>query len=94
MYRIIDGRSSGKTMRLMCLAKENNAIIACSNPNAMRDKAYCYGITGLDFISYEDLFSNKDFGNRNIMIDELGMCLSSHITNDIKIIGYTLSNED
>ncbi len=31
MYRIIDGRSSGKTSRLMLLAKETNAAIACSN---------------------------------------------------------------
>ena len=35
MYRIIDNRSSGKTSRLMLLAKENNAAIACSNPSAM-----------------------------------------------------------
>ena len=52
MYRIIDGRSSGKTGRLMLLAKEKNAAIACSNPSAMRQKAYAYGITGIDFISY------------------------------------------
>ena len=40
MFRIIDGRSSGKTGRLMLLAKEKNAAIACSNPSALRSKAY------------------------------------------------------
>ena len=30
MYRIIDKRGTGKTSRLMLLAKEENAIIACS----------------------------------------------------------------
>ena len=50
MYRIIDTRSSGKTSRLMLLAKETGAKIACANPNAMRQKAYAYGITGIDFI--------------------------------------------
>ena len=39
MYRIIDKRGTGKTSRLMLLAKEENAIIACSNPDAMRIKA-------------------------------------------------------
>ena len=36
MYRIIDDRGTGKTGRLMLLAKENNAVIACINPMAMR----------------------------------------------------------
>ena len=44
MFRIIDSRSSGKTSRLMLLAKETNSAIACSNPSAMRQKAYSYGI--------------------------------------------------
>ena len=39
MYRIIDNRGSGKTGRLMLLAKENDAIIACANPHAMEQKA-------------------------------------------------------
>ena len=54
MYRIIDKRGTGKTSRLMLLAKEENAIIACSNPNAMKIKAEGYGIIGLNFISYYD----------------------------------------
>ena len=59
MYRIIDSRGSGKTSRLMLLAKETGAIIACSNPSAMRQKAYAYGITGIEFISYKDLFTDN-----------------------------------
>lgn len=35
MYRIIDGRASGKTSRLLLLAKENNGIVVCANPSAM-----------------------------------------------------------
>ena len=70
MYRIIDGRSSGKTSRLMLLAKETGAKIACNNPSAMRQKAYAYGITGIDFISYSDLFTNK-YDHDKILIDEI-----------------------
>ena len=46
MYRIIDGRGTGKTSRLMLLAKENNGVIVCANPQKMREKAEVYG-TGI-----------------------------------------------
>ena len=49
MYRIIDGRGTGKTARLMERAKESHARIACNNPKAMEQKAHAYGIVGIDF---------------------------------------------
>ena len=90
MFRIIDGRSSGKTGRLMLLAKEKNAAIACSNPSAMRQKAYAYGITGIEFIPYSDLFNGYYDGN--VLIDELEHFVTEFI--DAKITGYSLTNED
>ena len=90
MFRIIDGRSSGKTGRLMLLAKEKNAAIACSNPSAMRQKAYAYGITGIDFISYSDLFNGGWDGN--VLIDELEEFVKQYV--DAKVTGYSLTNED
>lgn len=90
MYRIIDNRSSGKTSRLMLLAKETNSAIACSNPSAMRTKAYAYGITGIDFIPYSDLFEGKF--NGDVLIDELEIFVREFI--DAKLIGYSLTNED
>ena len=53
MYRIIDGRSTGKTSRLLLLAKENNGIVVCAYPEWMKEKAYKYGLVGIDFISYD-----------------------------------------
>ena len=92
MYRIIDSRSSGKTSRLMLLAKETGAKIACKNPQSMEKKAiYSYGITGIDFISYSDLFTGK-YMHDNILIDEIE-CFVQNYT-DGTLIGYTLSNED
>ena len=91
MYRIIDSRSSGKTSQLMLLAKENNAKIACSNPSAMRDKANRYGITGVDFISYSELFGGKHLHD-NILIDEIEIFVSHYIDGNLQ--GYTLTNED
>lgn len=90
MYRIIDNRGSGKSSRLMLLAKETNSAIACMNPVAMRQKAYAYGITGIDFISYSDLFNGEYDGN--VMIDEIENFVKHYI--DCKLTGYTLSNED
>ena len=91
MYRIIDDRSTGKTSRLMLLAKETNSIIACVNPYAMKEKAHAYGITGLTFISYEELLTQswKDY---NIMIDEIELFVKYQLSGILK--GYTLSNED
>lgn len=91
MFRIIDSRSSGKTSRLMLLAKETNSAIACSNPSAMRQKAYAYGITGIDFISYSDLFTGS-WTEENVLIDELEEFVKQYI--DANITGYSLTNED
>ena len=91
MYRIIDSRSSGKTSRLMLLAKESGSIIACMNPSIMRQKAHAYGITGITFIGYSDLFTGK-YDEDKVMIDELEAFVSNYI--DGKLTGYTLSNED
>lgn len=91
MYRIIDERGTGKTSKLMRFAQENNAIIACSNPNAMYAKAERYGIIGLDFISYSDCFNHNYPKNAMILIDELELYVKA-TNNDLG--GYTLSNED
>ena len=91
MFRIIDSSSSGKTSRLMLLAKETDSAIACSNPSAMRQKAYAYGITGIDFISYSDLF-NHNYDNEKVLIDEIEIFVK-HYT-DAELIGYSLTNED
>ena len=91
MYRIIDGKGMGKTGRLMLLAKENDCIIACSNPHAMEEKARRYGIFGIDFISYWDLIKapekHEAFG-KHILIDELE---TFGLGDRRMIMGYYLS---
>lgn len=90
MYRIIEGRGTGKTSRLLLLAKEYNAIFVCSNPYAMRKKAEYYGIDGINFVSYHDFITNIYEGN--YVVDELEGFLKT-IMGDNKLIGYTLSLE-
>ena len=61
MIRIVDERGTGKTRKLMLAAKENDGILVCMYPDRMQEKAFAYGITGLNIISYHD-FENGDYG--------------------------------
>ena len=99
MYRIIDERGSKKTYRLMLDAKHNGAsTIICANPSAMKEKAYHYGIVGLDFMSYEQFvnrYNPKEIGN--YYIDELEdfiryVAYSSSLKGSIK--GFTITVEE
>ena len=92
MYRIIDKKSTGKTLRLFLLAKEYNGIVVCNNPNAMEQKAKAYGMTGISFKPYEWLTPENTRGiSQPIFIDEL----DSYFTRMYKnILGYTISDED
>ena len=97
MYRIIDGRGTGKTGRLMLLAKETDGTIVCSNPKAMREKAYAYGITGINFIGYGDFLYGAGADVGNYYIDELETFLThvqsaAHLRG--KLCGYSLSEDD
>ena len=96
MYRIIDGRGTGKTGRLMLLAKETNGTIVCSNPRAMKDKALAYGIIGIDFISYNDFLFGAGSDIGDYYIDELESFIAyaqsaAHIRG--KFSGYSLSED-
>lgn len=94
MERIIDGRGTGKTKKLMEYAKENNALFVCGNPRAMEEKARAYGIFGLNFISYTKFLDDGGRGRKeNFVVDEAEL-LIRHINPYNSLIGYTLSEED
>lgn len=93
MYRIIDGRATGKTSRLMLIAKENNAIFVCSNPHAMERKALDYGITGLRFMSYNEFLNGARGRKDKFVVDEIEIFVK-RINPFDEMIGYTLSEED
>lgn len=94
MYRIIDKRGSGKTSRLMLLAKETGATIVCSMPRGFEAKAQAYGITGLKFISYHEFLDPaKHHGahDERFLIDEVDGLLKRI---DGNVIGYCLTPDD
>lgn len=91
MYRIIDNCGSGKTLRLMLLAKENHGVFVCGNPHAMEAKALAYGLTGFDIISYHDYLQNNYDKTKPCFVDEIENYVK-YTTNNL--FGYTLSKED
>ena len=91
MYRIIDGRGSGKTSRLMLLAKETGGVIVCSNARAMREKAKAYGITDVEFIDYGQFIRYPTL-YKNFYIDELENFIKYVFNNSMK--GYSISLEE
>ena len=88
MIRIIDGRGTGKTSKLMLLAKENKADFICSNPHAMEYKAKKYGIEGINFISYKDFMT---YGSEKYIIDELDTYLAQSLGSGL--IGYSITDD-
>lgn len=92
MERIISTRSSGKTHKLMMKALAENAIIACANPIAIEVKAHNYGIVGLRFVPYSDLFNGNIEPEEKVMIDEIEECMREYM--DGALVGYTLTAED
>ena len=91
MYRIIDDKSSGKTSRLMLLAKENSGVFVCANPHAMTTKAHAYGLTGFDIISYYDYVNHNYEKGKMCFVDELESFVKSLGNN---LSGYTLTDGD
>lgn len=91
MYRIIDTRGTGKTSRLMLIAKENNAVFGCKSPISMREKAYSYGITGITFVSYQDLMDYPTMvEDKPLVIDDLENFIRYLFPSTI---GFTLSED-
>lgn len=94
MYRIIDKRGSGKSSRLMLLAKETGATVVCNNPNRMREKAHAYGITGITFMSYYD-FLNTNEAIGKYLIDEIEVFTqSAFLFNKGELVGYTITEDE
>lgn len=91
MYKIIDKRGAGKTLRLMLLAKENNGIIVCADPKTLKIKSEVYGLTGIDFISYDDFLNGGYNCRKKVFIDEIDVLLRKIEENTM---GYTISLED
>ena len=91
MYRIIDKRGTGKTSRLMLLAKENNGVLVCINPYATYEKAKAYGLIGFDIISYSEYIEQEYDMSKPCYIDDLEGFVKYVSGN--ALAGYSISED-
>ena len=72
MDRYIIGESSTKkTYRMLVEAQKSGATVVCKSPLHMQSKANAYGLYGLEFMSYEELYNGSVYAEK-IAIDEIG----------------------
>jgi hypothetical protein len=93
MFIISGGRGTGKTKALLQKAVDEGATIACEDPTTMRERAYKYGIVGLNIISYEDIaiFKIAYPDKKNILyIHNINKFLETQFSS---VKGYSLSIE-
>jgi hypothetical protein len=91
MFIISGGKGTGKTRALIEKVKAENGVLVCNSPEAMRDRAYSYGITGLDLISYSDFYNgNAEEYGKPVFIHDINS-LIKYYSHEIK--GYSICNE-
>ena len=99
MYRIIDDRGTGKTGRLMLIAKETGASFVCANPRAMEQKAHAYGIDGINFVSFYDFVNPNNWRGKDtkektpVVIDEVESLIRD-LNPTTSVIGYSVSKDE
>lgn len=90
MFVVSGGRGTGKTKALLERVKSEDAIVVCEDTIEMRERAYSYGITGLNLITYEEYcrLDSQTIG-KPVYIADINKLLL-HINSNTK--GYTVSN--
>lgn len=90
MFVVSGGRGIGKTRTLLERVKSEDAIVVCEDTIEMRERAYSYGITGLNLITYEEYckLDSQTIGKPVYIVDTNKLLL--HINSNTK--GYTISN--
>lgn len=95
MYRVIDGRDTGKTRKLLEECAYNHGVYVCKHPERVRDKCIAYNIKFEDITGvygYLDYLKNASDIKHRVYIDELEW-FAWYCTNGF-IEGYALTNED
>lgn len=90
MNREIGKKGTGKTTRLIALAKETNSIIVTSSPEYIVNKMYRLGITGVEVVSYQEFEAKKIGFTKKYVIDELEDFVK-YISGPENMIAYSLT---
>jgi hypothetical protein len=91
MFIISGGKGIGKTRTLIERTRAEDGILVCADPNTMRDRAHKYGITGLNLISYGELYvHDADYRDKPIYIHDIDKFIRYKFSN---VKGYSQCNE-
>lgn len=91
MFIVSGGHGTGKTRTLVERAKAEDGIIVCEDTIAMRERAYSYGITGLNIISYDELYKCKvDSYDKPIFIHDINSFIKYNF-HEVK--GYSVNTD-
>ena len=93
MYRVIDGRDTGKTRKLLEKCAETGGYFICKHPERVHEKCRAYGIddNNIKPLGYDEgvkLFSLRYA--KLVYVDELELFLNNLLFN---LSGYTLTLE-
>ena len=89
MFIISGNKGVGKTRTLIERAKAEDGIIVCSDVKAMRERAYSYGITGLNLVSYDDLWNDEvDTQGKPMYIHDINKFIHSSFAD---VNGFTIN---
>lgn len=90
MFKLLGTRGTGKTYELCREASKNeNSVIVCSNPLAMKEKIKSYGFSDIECVAYNEIKKVSKKKN-DIYIDEIDNFLLELYPT---IFGYTGSLE-
>lgn len=91
MFIVSGGKGTGKTKALLERVKAEDAIIVCDDVIAMRERAYMYGIVGLNIISYEEYCRTpSELLDKPVYVHNINKLLKK-INSNTK--GYSVCNE-
>ena len=100
MIRIVDGRDTGKTKKLLEECSRTGGIYVCAHPERVLEKCRAYGLDYWKILpmGYKDFILKKytQYGD-NIYIDELELLtkeLIRIIDGNNTLAGYTVTMED
>lgn len=86
MFIISGGKGTGKTKALLEMAKADSGVVVCADPEAMRDRAYRYGIVGLEIVSYDDIYLT----GKPVYIHDINKFIEHNMP---ETVCYTLCND-
>ena len=91
MYKVINGKGTGKTKALLTRAYDEEAIVLCKDVQKMQDKAIRYHLFDMDIRGYHDLTAAD--ADKKIYVHDLEAFAKSFFGETLQGYSFTLEAE-